>query len=74
MKIECPRCAQGYVFNATIKRSGVRVVVCGECEALWTDVNQVKAANFQDMVSFLESEGIEGAWDALVFEAEEGTG
>jgi uncharacterized protein (DUF983 family) len=68
MKKECPRCGQGVLLVATIKMSDERVVVCDECEALWTSEKEPASANFQDMVTFLKSKGIDGAWNALAIE------
>jgi hypothetical protein len=65
MKKECPRCGQGFLDAALIKMTGERVVVCDECEALWTGGEEPTIQCFQDRVTFLRSKGIDGGWDAL---------
>ncbi len=72
MREECPRCNQGELFAATIKASGEKVVVCGECEALWTAEQKVSATGFEDLVAFLRARALGGGWDALVIEGEGG--
>jgi hypothetical protein len=68
MKAVCPRCGQGVLLIATIKASREEVVVCDECEALWAGKGERSATNFQDLLMFLKSKGVEGAWEALVIE------
>jgi len=65
MNNECPRCGQGSLCVATIKRTRQTIVVCDECEALWTEGKEPTADGFQDLVTFLRSNGIDDGWDAL---------
>jgi hypothetical protein len=70
MRNECPRCGQGTLYVATIKMTGEIVVVCEECEALWTAGQEPTASGFQDLVTLLKSKGIDDGWSALDIQEE----
>jgi hypothetical protein len=68
MKIICPRCCQDYLIHAKIKATGEIVLVCDECEALWTEDQNPSVDYCYDMRTFLESKGIEACWESLEYE------
>lgn len=70
MRSECPRCGQGVLFVATIKKTGETIVVCDECEALWTDGQEPALDGFQDLATVLRSKGIDDGWGALEIKEE----
>jgi len=70
MRSECPRCGQGVLCIAKIKKTGESIVVCDECEALWTEGQEPTGGGFQDLVTFLRSKGINEGWGALEIEEE----
>jgi hypothetical protein len=65
MKIACPRCGQDWVLRYRIASVGATVSVCGECEALWRDDQEIAATNFIDMSTYLCSLGLRGEWKEL---------
>jgi transcription elongation factor Elf1 len=65
VKIECPRCNQGWVSDARIKTSGEVIRVCDECEAAWPNGVSVAFDSFTDMSTSLKSKGLLGEWIEL---------
>ena len=50
--MECPRCdQQGDVMLVVIRKTGERVLLCDECDALWTEGMEVSKSNFQDFAT-----------------------
>ena len=66
MKIWCPRCNQGWVFEAHIKATLERLAICEECEASWIAGTPIAFETFVDMSTILRSKGLSGRWSDLV--------
>jgi hypothetical protein len=58
MKIECPRCHQGWVKQVHIGLLNRDVFLCDECEATWFCPTSIEFATFVDLSTFLERLGI----------------
>lgn len=48
-----------------VQRTGERVRVCDECEALWPEGVDVAPATFLDLSVYLEQRGRPGLWSEL---------
>ncbi len=70
MKTWCPRCNQGWVFNARVKASNEPVFVCEECEATWARGKPISFETFVDMSTWLKEKGLSGKWSDLEIEEE----
>ena len=61
----CPRCEQGDIAKAQIKKTGKDVYVCQECEATWFTLNEIGVAPFVDFGTYMEEVGLSPLWDEL---------
>ncbi len=62
----CPRCdEQGEVQQFVITKTGERVKLCDECDALWVEGESVSAKNFVDFSTYVARFGLMGTWDEL---------
>lgn len=61
----CPRCGQGELLHATIIATDEQIIVCDDCEALWTQGVVIAKNNFIDMSTYLESQGLQGSGNEL---------
>ena len=65
-QMECPRCdRQGNVLLVVIKKTGERVRLCHECDALWIEGMEVSKSNFQDFATYVKQYGLNGSWADL---------
>lgn len=62
----CPRCEQGDVVAAQIRRTGAALFVCKECEATWFAVDDIGQAPFVDFGTYMEELGLQPLWDELI--------
>ena len=64
--MKCPRCdQQGDVILVVIRKTGERVLLCDECDALWTEDMEVSKSNFQDFATYVNKYGLNGSWADL---------
>jgi hypothetical protein len=64
--MKCPRCdQQGDVVVVVIKKTGERVHLCDQCDALWREGNEVTKANFVDFSTYVEQFGLHGTWQEV---------
>lgn len=42
----CPRCEQGFVVTARVKKTGAVIYLCNECEAVWFCPESIDYATF----------------------------
>jgi len=62
----CPRCdQQGEVELMVIKKTGERVYLCDECDALWKEGDEVTKSNFIDFSTYVAQFGLSGTWDEI---------
>lgn len=61
----CPRCGQGNVVDAQIRKTGLLVYVCHECEASWFSKNDIGKKPFVDFGTYMESVGLQPVWTEL---------
>lgn len=62
----CPRCdEQGEVQQFVIKKTGERVNLCDECDALWVEGERVTVGNFVDFSTCVARFGLAGTWDEV---------
>lgn len=68
-KKECKRCGQGWVHRAFVRKTGLPVFVCDECEALWVNEEDVELGpGFVDLVQYLTRLGAGEGWGDLELE------
>lgn len=58
----CPRCEivgrQGAVYKAKIIQLNIKLNICDECEAYWTENQQIKSYNFRNLTPLLKANGL----------------
>ncbi len=55
----CPRCdGQGSIYKAKIIDLGIKLSICDECEACWTEDQKINLENFQDLSTLLNAHGL----------------
>jgi ribosomal protein L37AE/L43A len=62
----CPRCQQGDVVKATVKKLGKGIFVCQECEATWFSIDDIGTKPFIDFGSYMRENGLRPVWDEIV--------
>lgn len=62
----CPRCEQGDVVAAQIRRTDAVLFVCQECEATWFAKDEIGRAPFVDFGTYMEELGLQPLWDELI--------
>jgi uncharacterized protein YjfI (DUF2170 family) len=66
--MHCPTCGDyGDLVIVRVKKTGEQVIVCAECDLLWTDsdINTLAADRATNVESFLKQRGLPSSWDAL---------
>ena len=62
----CPRCdEQGEVQLVVITKTGERVYLCDECDALWREGTDIDKATFVDFSSYVAQFGLNGTWNEI---------
>jgi transcription elongation factor Elf1 len=61
----CPRCSQGDVVKCLVKKVGVIIFICRECEAFWLKEESIGKELHQEYVVYMESQGYPGLWSEL---------
>ncbi|WP_457443531.1 zf-TFIIB domain-containing protein [Roseateles sp. P5_E4] len=61
----CPRCQQGSVVEARVRKTGVVLHLCEECEATWFSPEEVDKASFVDFETYMKGEGLHPLWNEL---------
>ncbi|WCE32068.1 hypothetical protein [Vibrio sp. SCSIO 43137] len=61
----CPRCEQGEVVKATIKKTQNTIYVCDECEATWFNKSEIDSKSFVDFGSYMKSIDLEPLWSEI---------
>lgn len=61
----CPRCEQGDIAVAQIKKTGKDIYVCHECEATWFSLADIGAKPFVDFGAYMEELGLLPLWDEI---------
>lgn len=51
----CPRCEQGVIVEAIIKKTNNHIYVCQECEASWQTIESIGIIKFIDFGTFMEA-------------------
>ena len=64
----CPRCSQGDIAQAKIKKTGKEIYVCQECEATWFTLADINVAPFVDFGSYMEKIELSPLWDQLIIQ------
>ena len=62
MKTWCPRCDQGWIGRFRYEKTGEVVLVCEECEALWTDNENISADHFTDFTAYFAAKNESVKW------------
>ena len=57
LKVPCPRCGQDWLDRVKIVHLGCDAILCGECDALWTQQENVSFTNFVDYNGFMVRNG-----------------
>jgi len=65
--MECPRCdGQGILHKVIIKKTGEKVWLCDECDALWPLETPIsKTTLFHDFSTYVKRYGLKGTWDEV---------
>ncbi|MGF7134105.1 hypothetical protein P3T40_005606 [Paraburkholderia sp. EB58] len=61
----CPRCEQGDIAKAKIKKTGAVLFVCQECEATWFSLEDIGVAPFVDFGTHMEEISLAPLWSEL---------
>ncbi|QBQ38904.1 hypothetical protein E1742_24160 [Pseudoduganella plicata] len=64
----CPRCNQGDVIHARVKKTGQHLFVCEECEATWFSREAIGLHGFIDFGSYMETIGSAPLWSEITIE------
>ena len=57
--MKCPRCdGQGLIYKARVPDMGMELYICDECEACWVHLEEISIKNFEDLLTFLEKNGL----------------
>jgi hypothetical protein len=56
-KVPCPRCGQDWLQEVRLVRLGLSVILCPECDALWTDAPPAMDG-FEDYGTFMQRHGV----------------
>jgi ribosomal protein L37AE/L43A len=65
LEMLCPRCAQGDIAVAQIKKTGQDIYVCQECEATWFSSTDIGVMPFVDFGTYMEKLDLSPLWDEL---------
>jgi transcription elongation factor Elf1 len=65
MRTWCPRCNQGWVVSARLKKTKELLMVCQECEATWRDGIEPGSGPFDELATFLGTKGLPWDWKEL---------
>ena len=64
--IFCPFCdGYGLINEAIIRKSGVRIYICEECDTMWTSLD-IRENNCQNFEKFMNDQGLQGLWRGLM--------
>jgi len=66
--MRCPTCGDySDLVIVRVIKTGEQVIVCAECDLLWTDsgLKEISADRATDVTSFLEKKGLKPSWNEL---------
>lgn len=66
----CPRCKQGDVVEARVRRSDDVLFICEECEATWFAAAAIGNAAFMDFGDYMQKFGLKPLWEELIVTVE----
>lgn len=61
----CPRCEQGDLVEARIKKTGQMLFICQECEATWFTKEGILTSPFIDFGVYMIKIGLQPLWSEL---------
>ena len=61
----CPRCEQGLVVLALIRKTGEPICICDECDAVWVNSENIQKVNFIDYTEFMSERNLDPLWNEL---------
>jgi hypothetical protein len=61
----CPRCEQGDIAKAQIRKTEQDIYVCRECEATWFALADIGVVPFVDFGTYMEQIELPPFWDEL---------
>lgn len=61
----CPRCKQGDLVEARVKKTGQTLFICQECEATWFSKEEILNSPFIDFGSYMMKIGLQPLWDEV---------
>jgi protein-arginine kinase activator protein McsA len=61
----CPRCQQGDIAIAEVKKTGKTIYICEECEATWFSKEDIGVSPFEDFGTYMEKLGLSPVWGEL---------
>ncbi len=61
----CPRCEQGEVVCARVKKTQKMIYICDECEAVWFSKSEIEYATFNYFNLFMGRQEIPALWEEI---------
>lgn len=62
----CPRCEQGELFKAMIRKNNRIIFICNECDAIWFSFNDIGSSPWLDFGTYMEEQGLSPLWNELM--------
>lgn len=66
----CPRCGQGWVVRALVKKTNQSIYLCQECDATWATSNAIGEASWRDFASVMVQLSLSGSseqWQQIIW-------
>lgn len=65
MKMQCPRCEQGWLNKVMVKKTGKEIFICEECDAIWFCLESIEYCTFNYFSAYMERQGFSDKWSEL---------
>lgn len=64
-RIECPGCGQGWVIPVRVRKTGIHLFVCEECETTWFHAEEIGRPLPTNFMDYMQSQGLRGLWSEV---------
>ncbi len=64
-QVACPACGQGWVLLVRVKSTGVRLLLCEECESTWLAEEDIGTDRVTNFVNYMQAHGDQGLWTEI---------
>lgn len=65
MKIQCPRCEEGWINKALVRKTNKHIFICPECDAVWFCLDSIEYCTFNYFNYYMERQGLLDEWSEL---------